>query len=259
MRVHIVTPANRGLYPRQLEQMHRQRRAVFVEKMGWRALDTDSPLEIDQFDHEHAAYLLLLGDVGEVLGSARLLPTWRPYMFQTILKDFVDSPGRSQGPGVWELSRWIAGPGHDRATDAECRGYMVTALAEFALSFGAEALVACTDPRHINLFAELGWGLEIIGGPKSYGEGEAVAVRCSVTEDDLKRTRHIFGLTVPACTMMAPAAPVGGIDPRAWAIMDQMLEVDEPELLEDMILALTAMRRRHGSTATDAGKVVGRA
>lgn len=259
MRVHIVTPANRTLYVRQLDQMHRQRQEIFVQRMGWKAIDSGEPLEVDQFDHQHAVYMLLLGDVGEVLGSARLLPTWKEHMFQTVLAPFVEREGRCSGAGVWELSRWIAGPGHDRETDAECRGYMVTALAEFALTFNAEAIVACTDPRHINLFAELGWPLEIIGGPKSYGEGDAIAVRCAIRESDLDRCRHIFRLPVPATTIMAASAPPRLIDPRAWAIIDQLLEVEDPDLLEDMILALTGMQRRKGLSGQEQPGVSGRA
>lgn len=252
MRVHIVTPANRGLYEDQIDQMHRQRRHIFVDTLGWKALDDSGPKESDQFDHEHAVYMLLLGDVGEVLASARLLPTWKTHMFETVLADFVETPGRESGPGVWELSRWIAGPGHDHESDAECRGLMVAALAEFSLSFGADAIVACTDPRHLNLFAELGWPLEVIGGPKPYPEGTGVGVRCMIGERDLRRVREIFKLKVPASVIMAPSGPRRPVDPRAWAVIDQMLEVDDPDLLEDMIMSVTAMARRRKSEAKPA-------
>ncbi|TRO86576.1 autoinducer(acylhomoserine lactone) synthesis protein, partial [Glycocaulis profundi] len=47
MRVHIVTPANRGLYGVQLEQMHRQRREVFIDRLGWSEIDTGEELERD--------------------------------------------------------------------------------------------------------------------------------------------------------------------------------------------------------------------
>ena len=38
MLCHCVTPANRARYSRQLEEMHRQRHAFFVEKKGWSEL-----------------------------------------------------------------------------------------------------------------------------------------------------------------------------------------------------------------------------
>ena len=54
MKVHIITSANRAVYGRELEQMHRLRHEIFVEELGWTDLWSAEGVERDDFDDEHA-------------------------------------------------------------------------------------------------------------------------------------------------------------------------------------------------------------
>lgn len=243
MLAHIVTPANRGLYQRQLEQMHRHRRRVFVEERGWKALDNGSPLEIDEFDHEHTSYLLLLGDVGEVLASCRVTPSWKPHLNQT-LSDFIAHPEKATGPGIWEISRWIAGPGKDKHTDMKCRALMLAALAELSVSHQIDAYVGCMDLHQVNLMAEIGIHVEWLGEPTDYGEGTAVALRVSAGQPKLDLVRKLFRIDSPV-TVMPPAWTFDrSVDPKAFSIVQRAFECEDADELELHLEAMTAVSSR---------------
>lgn len=238
MRVHIVTPANRGLYGVQLDQMHRQRREVFIDRLGWTEIDTGDALERDEFDTPDTFYLLLLGDIGEVLGSARLLPTWKPHLFETTLGDFLNDRDRARGPGIWEVSRWIAGPGFDPKTDRICRALMFAALAEFGLHFGATAVVASVDETFMAYFDEIGVPIETLGGPVSYGQGQGYAVRCEVSIAALRGIRALMKLRAPAAFTAGAVLDERPNDPVRWAILDRLLEVENRSHLESLLGAI---------------------
>lgn len=243
MLTHIVTPSNRGLYQRQLEEMHRQRRKVFVEHMGWTALDNGSPLEIDEYDHEHASYLLLLGDLGEVLASCRATPTWKPHLFET-LTGYVDKLELAHGPGIWEISRWIGGPGKDEETDMICRMHIMTALGEFALSHHIDAFVGCLELTQINLMAEVGIPFDLLGEPKGYDEGTAVALRVPAGAERLDYIRKLFGIDRPV-TVMAPAwTSDRPVDPKVFAIVERAFEAEDADEIEQFLEAMDQVSTR---------------
>src|SRR5690242_919851 len=101
MRVHVVHTNNRAIYLDEIEAMHRHRYEVFAEERGWRALESPDRLDIDEFDTEHATYLMALGEAGAVVGSARLIPSWRPNMMRTLFPEYCNG-NVPIGPGIWE-------------------------------------------------------------------------------------------------------------------------------------------------------------
>lgn len=235
MRVHIVTPANRHLYTEQIDEMHRQRRRVFVERLKWTELDGGGAYEIDEVDHDAAVYLLALGDVGEVLGSARLAPTWRPHLFAAALQRYLDDPKAATGPGVWEYSRWLPGEGTDQERDAEVRKLLLCATAEFAVAHQVEAYVACIETRFLNIFAECGWPLEMLGRPQRYPRGKAVAVRFTIGMTELAETRARFDCAGPASIELPAWLPGRPIKPVVFAMLDGLLGVEDEALLQEAL------------------------
>lgn len=73
--IHAVSLANQHLYARQLDQMFRMRHAYYVEGHGWADLTSTDGKETDEFDDEHAIYLMSLDPFGDVAASVRLNPT----------------------------------------------------------------------------------------------------------------------------------------------------------------------------------------
>ena len=91
--IHIVTAENRHLFRHALMEMHRQRKAVFIDELGWR-LNGETGIEIDAYDAEDVIYLIEAdAPRSAVTGSARLLPTGRPHLLSEAFADLCDYPG----------------------------------------------------------------------------------------------------------------------------------------------------------------------
>lgn len=89
-----------------LFDMHRLRKRVFKDRMGWDVQVTNGGLEIDQFDIPEAIYLLATNKAGRVVGNWRLLPTTGPTMIRDVWPQFLDSLPMPSSPTVWEASRF---------------------------------------------------------------------------------------------------------------------------------------------------------
>lgn len=217
MQVHVVTSANRAIYGRELEQMHRLRHRLFVEEMGWRDLASGDGLEIDQFDDAHAVYLMVCED-GEVVGSMRLLPTWRRCMLTEVFGDYVQGPSPA-GVDVWEWTRYCPGLLSRPRSLVRIRAVLLTATLEFAASRGVERYFAFGETKFLSQLEELGWRPRPHGMPKGFAEGVAMPMGWDVTPDLLASTRRLFGLTAPV-VVEAPAYTTdldGWLEPRRLA------------------------------------------
>ena len=58
--IHVVTIHNQHLYARQLDEMFRMRHEFYVKQRGWDGLTSENERETDEFDNEHAVYLMNL-------------------------------------------------------------------------------------------------------------------------------------------------------------------------------------------------------
>lgn len=85
----------------------RYRHRVFVEKLGWN-LASEGGLEYDQFDRPDTVYLAARDDDGELVGTARLLRTDRPYLLGEVFPALMGSQPLPCTAEVWELSRFAA-------------------------------------------------------------------------------------------------------------------------------------------------------
>jgi len=244
MQIHFVTPANRGLYTGQLDQMYRQRRQFFVDRMKWSDLDNGSDYEIDDFDHEHAVYVLALGDLGELLGSYRLLPTWQPHLMGGPLAKYVEKSDRAKGAGVWEFSRWIPGFHKGREHREEVRGRLFVAAAEFALSHSVDAYVACVEVNVLNLLAEIGWPVEMLGEPTSYGTGTTVAIRFSLGHEELASTQMACQIASPTALELPMHVAERSIQPHVFAAMGELLCIEDDELLAEALTVCSTIAAR---------------
>ncbi|MEK8034743.1 acyl-homoserine-lactone synthase [Ideonella sp. DXS29W] len=97
---HVLPPA-------LLADMGRYRYRVFVGKLGW-PLQCDGDLEYDEFDREDTVYVVAQDPEGVVTGTARLLPTTRPYLLQKAFRNLWGGNELPDCHTVWELSRFAA-------------------------------------------------------------------------------------------------------------------------------------------------------
>ncbi|TRO85391.1 hypothetical protein FKB34_16435, partial [Glycocaulis profundi] len=184
---------------------------------------------------------------GEILGSARLLPTWRDHLMKSKLARFVKRSELAAGAGIWELSRWIGGPGLDRQHDARCRTLLLTAISEFAQSHCVEYFVACLETRLVNVLVEMNWPFTFLGEPHQYDEGEAVAVRWRIGSEEYEHTRRLLEVTTPA-SIMASAWPSARIPPMAVSVIDALLDISSSDVLTSALEAVDLSISAHAAS-----------
>ncbi len=196
--IHAVSLANQHLYARQLDQMFRMRHAYYVEGHGWADLCSTGGRETDEFDDEHAIYLMSLDPFGDVAASVRLNPTTAP----TLLKKFAswsDEP-LPEHDAVWDISRWIAAPQHRRSTNPRWpsghQRELMIGILEFCLSRGLTRLTMLSELRLAERIQAYGWPVRHLGPPREYegGKGTAIAAEIEVGQHVLALTRAKTGV-----------------------------------------------------------------
>lgn len=105
--MQFITGTQDALNPQVVSKMASYRYRVFVEKLGWQ-LECDEGRELDQFDRQDTVYVVGEDEAGEVVGTARLLPTSRPYLLGEVFPQLMGGAPVPRSPAIWELSRFAA-------------------------------------------------------------------------------------------------------------------------------------------------------
>lgn len=227
--IHLVSLANQHLYARQLDQMFRMRHTFYVEGHGWAGLTSHDGRETDEFDDEHAVYLMSLDPFGDVAASVRINPTTQP----TLLKKFGDWSDETlpETEGVWDISRWIAAPQHRCSTNprwpSNHQRELMVGILEFCLSRGLTHLTMLAELRLAERIKSYGWPLRHLGAPREYegGKGTAVAAEIEVGQHVLALTRAKTGVMGAMLVEIDPAATPGGAAASRVIASDELLQV----------------------------------
>jgi N-acyl-L-homoserine lactone synthetase len=204
MRIVVIEGA--GPNDARLRRVFEHRRHIFVDRLGWNALDRPDGLERDALDGPEAVYILVVDANGDLRGSARLLPTTGPHLFSTALAAFP-GPDYAAAADVWEWSRHAPGhPNWSPDINQIARFTLHLGVCEVALRRGVRALVALTETRLLRHARRLGWACDPIGPVMPFTEGEAVAVRNPVDSAVLARLRRATGMTHDVLNVQASAA-----------------------------------------------------
>lgn len=206
--IHIVNAENRHLFERDLLEMHRHRRAVFVDRLGWR-LRVVGDLEIDQYDREDTIYLLVKRPPDEqLLASVRLLPTDRPHLMSEVFPHLCES-GVPSGSSIWEASRFCTNPVlRDRRERLEQLWQIICAVMETALLFGVGKVTFVANRTLLPLAMDCGWDAAALGPTVPDGKDEMTAAVARITPEGLRRVRSHSGITGPVTRFHPPAARV---------------------------------------------------
>src|SRR3982074_3944415 len=89
--IRIVTKDNAESHLRNLYQMHRIRKAVFKDRLGW-DVAVSGELEVNEYDTLEPSYLLSIDRRGIVNGCVRLLPPTGPNMLRDTFPPFATTP-----------------------------------------------------------------------------------------------------------------------------------------------------------------------
>ena len=162
-----------------LRAMFAARKRVFVDLLKWDLPVADDELEIDQFDNEHARYLILLGDAGQHIASARLLPTNRPHILDSFFPRLCERAVPRDAVS-FEITRYCIDRSL-RAADRRAAGnQLITAMVEYALDKGISRFTAVTDMSFLQQILSFGWDCSPLGLPAATDTGLIGAIEIRI-------------------------------------------------------------------------------
>lgn len=195
--IFIVTAENRALFSEDLLQMHRQRKAVFVDGIGWN-VPVVNDLEIDAYDRDDTLYLISKTAPGAaVRASARLLPTVQPHL---MADHFREACGDQvpRGPGIWEASRFCPAPSlPSRRLRIEMLWEIICGIMETALLFGIGQVTFAANAALLPLAMSCGWHTRTLGPTLPDGGDQVTAVAATIDVEGLLNIRRRFGIAGP--------------------------------------------------------------
>ena len=148
-----------------LDNMHRDRKRIFVDLLRWAVPIVDSVFEVDQFDTLDATYLIDAREDGEHLGSFRLLRTDRPHLLGSIFPDLCEGPFPA-GPSILEITRGCLSPRLRAAERLRVRNRLISTAVDYALDQGLSHFTCIADSGWLKQIATLGWDCRPLGAPQ---------------------------------------------------------------------------------------------
>ncbi len=152
----------------------RLRYRVFVEMLGWDLPCRDGQ-ELDQFDRQDTLYVVARrGD--ELVGTARLLPTHRPYLLRELFPQLMPGTVLPDDPAVWELSRFTAvdagqapARGAHRQFSSPGAVQLLHAVLKLAARHRVQRLITVSPPGVERLLRRAGFLARRAGPPQVIG------------------------------------------------------------------------------------------
>jgi acyl-homoserine lactone synthase len=148
-----------------LRAMFEARKKVFVDLLKWDVPVLDGRFELDQFDDAHATYLIVADEAGGHLGSARLLPTMRPHILDSLFPQLC-SGEPPRGPDKVEITRFCLDRRLRAAERLEVRNRLVSALASHALEQGITLYSGVAELGWLQQILAFGWRCRPLGLPR---------------------------------------------------------------------------------------------
>jgi len=190
--LQVVHGSARAARAALLEEMHRDRKKVFVDRLGWRVPVVDGALEIDRFDGEDAIYLIAANEAGGHAGSLRLLPTLKPHLLADVFPQLCERTV-PRGADIWEITRFFTSPGHP--DPKRVRRELSLGMVEFAVLRGIRRYTCVTHLPYLSSVLAVGWDCEPLGLPQPHGGVMLGAVAIDVDAGTLAMLRRRRGVT----------------------------------------------------------------
>lgn len=192
---------------RTLRAMFEDRKSVFVDLLKWDLPVLDGRFELDQFDDEHATYLIVADEDGDHLGSARLLATSRPHILGSLFGKLCATPPPA-GPGILEITRFCLSRRQNAASRRRTRNQLVSGLAAYALGNGIRTYTGVAEMAWLQQILAFGWDCRPLGPPVFMECGMLGALAIEIRPDTPERLaeNHIWEEVETPATRMAEAA-----------------------------------------------------
>src|SRR5260221_11568010 len=186
--ITVLSKENVGHHVSSLYQMHRLRKEVFSNRLGW-SVTVSGDLEVDEYDALAPVYVLSMTAEGDVLGGVRLLPTIGPYMLRDTFASLLDDLEAPASELLWEASRFAVAKNSAKGDcGLACATYeLLIGVLQVSLANDIEAIVCVVDLRMERVLRRAGWHIKRLR-PQP-------------------RHRNTTLVTRPACAPQPPVAP----------------------------------------------------
>lgn len=196
--IRIINGVNRKRHPIEIDAMHRLRKTVFHDLLGW-DVSLRGDWEIDNYDQANPLYVLSYGDSGRLRGALRLLPTLGPNMLDDTFPVLLGNQSEIRSAAIWESSRFCIDPqiSQDRASNqiTIAAAELMCGVGELGLASGLSQIVTVTDVFLERMFMRMGCPGKRIADPQRIGSVQAVAVAWDVTQSLLDRMKHAASIS----------------------------------------------------------------
>jgi N-acyl-L-homoserine lactone synthetase len=180
--LHILQSAPPSASDAALRAMFAARKSVFVDLLKWDVPVLDGRYEVDQFDDLNATYLILAESDESHLGSARLLPTMRPHILDSLYPDLCENaPPRA--PDIFEITRFCLDRRLRASERRAVRDTLVTALVDYALDHGITGYSAIAEMGWFQQILAFGWRCRPLGLPQVVDGAMLAALRIDIAPD----------------------------------------------------------------------------
>ncbi len=178
----LVDSTISGASDTAFRSMFAARKSVFIDLLKWDLPVLAGQYEIDCFDDEHARYLIITDLDHQHLASARLLPTTRPHILDTLFPGLCEqAPPRGQD--IWEITRFCLGRQLRAAERLQLRNRLVSAIADHALRTGITKYTGVAEIAWLQQILSFGWKCRPLGLPLPSETGMLGALEIDISPE----------------------------------------------------------------------------
>lgn len=181
-----VDQTNRTAERVALRAMFEARKRVFIDLLKWDLPVLAGRYELDQFDDGHATYLILCDNDRRHLASARLLPTTRPGILNSLYPHLCAGPVPA-GPDIFEITRFCLSRDLRALDRRDARDRLVTALARYGLERGIRTYIGVAEMGWLQQILAFGWDCSPLGLPQPDGPRLLGALRIDLDAQTLAK------------------------------------------------------------------------
>jgi N-acyl-L-homoserine lactone synthetase len=199
--VCLVNSLNCSRHVALLQSMHQDRKRIFVDILKW-DVPHDGAGEQDQFDDEHAEYLIVQDPLtGEHCASMRLLRTDRPHILDTLFSELCERE-IPRDPAIREVTRLCMSPSLRARDRLAARNTLIRGMVEYAILTGIRAFTGVADMAWLSQILAAGWDCRPLGLPKPIGGAMLGGLIIHITPDTLNRFVGSWRCSSPALRVL---------------------------------------------------------
>ncbi|MEP9372884.1 acyl-homoserine-lactone synthase [Mesorhizobium sp. KR1-2] len=191
-----------GKYQSLLDQMHRLRKRVFKDQLGW-DVPVQGEHERDRYDDMKPVYVVWCSpDAKTLYGSMRLMPTTGPTLLYDVFRRTFPHAADLTAPGIWEATRTCIdveaiARDHPDTDPARAFGLLCLATAECAVAHGIRTMICNYEPHMARVYGRAGLEVQELGRADGYGRRPVCCGGFAMTKATVARMRSVLKVDLP--------------------------------------------------------------